>query len=217
MIRPASGGESNAMYIPTHFQEADPAIIERLIRDNGFALLVSGSGDGVVATHLPLTYHPEIGATGVLRGHVARANGQWHDFETPAPALAVFSGPHAYVSPRWYQPGPSVPTWNYEAVHVYGTARLLEGEAALRPILEALAAQYDPHWSMAELPEKYVTGMTRGIVGIEIAIERIEAKRKLSQNRSAADIESVIAALDGGSEVDRALALAMRQAAQKRG
>jgi transcriptional regulator len=197
--------EASTMYVPQHFNEADPAIIERLIRDNGFALLVSG----LVATHLPLTYHPE---EGVLRGHVARANGHWHAFETPGPALVVFSGPHAYVSPRWYQPGPSVPTWNYEAVHVYGTARLVEGEAALRPILEALAAQYDPQWSMADLPEKYVTGMVRGIVGIEIAIERIEAKRKLSQNRPAADVEGVIAALEGGNDTDRTLAAAMRQA-----
>ena len=193
------------MYVPQHFNEADPAIIERLIRDNGFALLFSG----LVATHLPLTYHPE---EGVLRGHVARANRHWHAFEAPGPALAIFSGPHAYVSPRWYQPGPSVPTWNYEAVHVYGTARLVEGEAALRPILEALAAQYDPQWSMADLPEKYVTGMVRGIVGIEIAIKRIEAKRKLSQNRPAADVEGVIAALEGGNDTDRALAAAMRQA-----
>jgi len=200
------------MYVPAHFKETDQAVIERLIRDNGFGLLVSGNGDGMVATHLPLTYHPEIGATGVLRGHVARANGQWHDFETPSPALAIFSGPHAYVSPRWYQPGPSVPTWNYEAAHVYGTARLVQGEAELRPFLAALAAQYDPQWSMADLPEKYVTGMTRGIVGIEIAIERIEAKRKLSQNRPAADVEGVIAALEGGNDTDRALAAAMRQA-----
>ncbi len=201
------------MYVPAHFSESDPAIIERLIRDNGFALLVSGQGADMVATHLPLTYHPEQKA---LRGHVARANGHWHQFETPGPALAIFSGPHAYVSPRWYQPGPSVPTWNYEAVHVYGTARLVQGEAELRPFLEALAAQYDPEWSMADLPEKYFSGLARGIVGIEIAIERIEAKRKLSQNRPAADVEGVIAALDTGNDTDRALAAAMRQAEGRR-
>lgn len=202
------------MYVPNPFGETDPAVIERLIRDNGFALLVSGSGDGVVvATHLPLTYHPE---EAVLRGHVARANGHWHQFETPGPALAIFSGPHAYVSPRWYQPAPSVPTWNYEAVHVYGTARLVEGEAALRSILETLSAQYDPAWPVAALPEKYLAGMMRGIVGIELAIERIEAKRKLSQNRSAADVAGVIAALEGGTDMDRAVAAAMRQAAAQK-
>src|ERR1700722_19988802 len=107
------------MYVPAHFTESDPAVIERLIRENGFGLLVSGGGGATIATHLPLTYHPEIGAQGVLRGHVARANRQWRDFEPSGPALAIFSGPHAYISPRWYQPGPSVPTWNYEAVHVY--------------------------------------------------------------------------------------------------
>jgi transcriptional regulator len=202
------------MYVPGHFSESDPAVIARLIRDNGFAVLVSGAGDTAVATHLPLTYHPEIGPRGVLRGHVARANGQWRDFERGAPALAIFIGPHGYVSPRWYQPGAAVPTWNYEAVHVYGTARTLEGEAALRPILDTLATQYDPKWSMNALPEDYVRRMTRAIVGIEIDIVRIEAKRKLSQNRSAADIAGVIAALEAdGGDAARALAGAMRQAA----
>jgi len=153
----------------------------------------------------------------VLRGHVARANGQWRHFEPGGPALAIFTGPHGYISPRWYQPGASVPTWNYEAVHIYGTARALDGAAALRPILERLAAQYDPGWSMAALPADYVAKMTRAIVGIEIAISRIEAKRKLSQNRPAADIAGVIAALEAsGSDSDRALAAAMRQATDGR-
>lgn len=201
------------MYVPAHFAEADSAVIARLIQDNGFALLVSNGTAGPVATHLPLSYHPE---QGVLRGHVARANPHWHDLAESGPVLAVFSGPHGYVSPRWYQPGDSVPTWNYEAVHVYGTARLLEGEAALRPILETLAAQYDPAWSIADLSPDYVSRMSRGIVGIEIAITRIEAKRKLSQNRPPADIAGVIAALEAsGREMDRELAAAMRQAMAK--
>jgi transcriptional regulator len=204
------------MYIPGHFNETDPAVIARLIRDNGFATLISGAGDALVATHLPLTHHPEIGDQGVLRGHIARANGQGRSLERGGPVLAIFSGPHGYVSPRWYQPGDSVPTWNYEAVHVQGTVRVLEGEAALRPILETLTAQYDQAWSMAALPADYVSRMTRAIIGLEITITSIEAKRKLSQNRSAADIAGVIAALDAsGSDNDRALAAAMRQAAPK--
>jgi transcriptional regulator len=202
------------MYIPRHFSETDPAVIARLISDNGFAALVSGAAEAPTATHLPLTYHPEIGDLGVLRGHIARANPHGRSLERGGPVLAIFSGPHGYISPRWYQPGDSVPTWNYEAVHVYGTVRMLEGEAALRPILEALTAQYDPAWSMAALPADYVTRMTRAIIGLEIAITRIEAKRKLSQNRPAADIAGVIAALEAsGSDNDRALAAAMRQAA----
>lgn len=197
------------MYVPAHFAESDPLIITRLIQDNGFALLVSNGAAGPVATHLPLTYHPELA---VLRGHVARANPHWHDLAEAGPVLAIFSGPHGYVSPRWYQPGDSVPTWNYEAVHVYGTARLLEGEAALRPILETLAAQYDPAWSISDLSPDYVSRLSRAIIGIEIAITRIEAKRKLSQNRPSADIAGVIAALEAkGSDMDRALAAAMRQ------
>jgi transcriptional regulator len=205
------------MYIPSHFRETDPSTVARLIRDNGFAVLVSGAGDALTATHLPMTYHPEIGSHGVLRGHVARANEHWRHFSAGGPALAIFSGPHAYVSPRWYQPGNSVPTWNYEAVHVYGTARTLEDEAALRPILEALTAQYDPAWTLAALPDEYVARMSRAIVGIEIAIDRIEAKRKLNQNRSTADIASVATALEAnGGDNDRMLAAAMRQAAASR-
>jgi transcriptional regulator len=202
------------MYIPAHFTETDPVIIARLIRDNGFATLVSGAGEVLTATHLPMTHHPEVGAHGVLRGHVARANPHWRSFETGGPALAIFSGPHGFVSPRWYQPGNSVPTWLYEVVHVYGTARTLEGETALHPLLESLRAQYDQTWSMAGLSADYLERMTRAVVGIEIAITRIEAKRKLNQNRSAADIAGVVAALEAsGSDNDRALAAAMRQAA----
>jgi transcriptional regulator len=206
------------MYIPAYFSETDPAIIARLIRDNGFAVLVSGEGAALTATHLPLTYHPEIGAAGVLRGHVARANEHWRRFQDGGPVLAIFSGPHGYISPRWYQPGAAVPTWNYEAVHVYGQARIQEGEAALCPILEELTAQYDRDWSMAALPADYVVKMSRAIVGIEIAITRIEAKRKLNQNRSAADIAGVIAALEAkGSDNDLALAAAMRHASDDPG
>jgi transcriptional regulator len=202
------------MYIPAHFSETDPTIIARLIRDHGFGVLVSGEDEALTATHLPLTYHPEIGAQGVLRGHVARANQHWRSFQDGGPALAIFTGPHGYISPSWYQPGNAVPTWNYEAVHVYGTARIQEGEAALRPILEELTAQYDRVWSMAALPADYVARMSRAIVGIEIAITRIEAKRKLNQNRAAADIAGVIAALEAnGGDNDLALAAAMRQAA----
>jgi transcriptional regulator len=205
------------MYIPPHFSETDPAIVTRLIQEHGFAVLVSGIGDALTATHLPLSYHPEIGSHGVLRGHVARANEHWRQFAPGGPALAIFSGPHAYVSPRWYQPGTSVPTWNYEAVHVYGTARTYDGEAALRPILEELTAQYDPLWTVAALPADYVARMTRAIVGLEIEIDRIEAKRKLNQNRSAADIAGVVAALEASEhDDDRAVAAAMRQAAARR-
>lgn len=204
------------MYIPDHFSETDPTVIARLLRQNGFALLMSGSGDSLQATHLPLTYHPEIGSSGSLFGHVARANGQWRSLDG-ASVLAVFSGPHGYISPSWYRTGPSVPTWNYEAVHVYGTARLRDGETELRPILEALTGQFeDPGWSLADQPADYIRRMSRAIIGIEIAITKIEAKRKLSQNRPAADIDGVVQALEAsGTDADRALAAAMRAAAPK--
>jgi transcriptional regulator len=204
------------MYIPDHFSETDPTVIARLLRQNGFALLVSGSGDSLQATHLPLTYHPEIGARGSLFGHVARANEHWRSLGG-ATVLAIFTGQHGYISPSWYRTGPSVPTWNYEAVHIYGTAQLRDGETKLRPILEALTGQFeDPAWSLADQPADYIHRMSRAIIGIEIAITSVQAKRKLSQNRPAADIDGVVRALDAsGADADRALAAAMREAAPK--
>lgn len=196
------------MYIPPAHAEPDPAVADALIAAHGFALLVSAGADGPTASHLPLELDR---ARRVLMGHMARANPHWQELEG-ATALAVFSGPHAFVSPRWYATGPAVPTWNYEAVHVTGRARLVEDPAELRAVLRRLSRRYDPEWDMDALPPDYLDRMVRGVVGVEIAVLRIETKRKLSQNRSAEDIAGVATALAAGGEMERAVARAMREA-----
>jgi transcriptional regulator len=134
---------------------------------------------------------------------MARANPQWRDFEELAKedgeALVVFQGPHAYISPSWYGAGPAVPTWNYTAVHAYGRPHIVEDPARVRAILEQLVAvqesALDPPWTLDSQTDKYLSGMMRGIVAFEIPIERLEAKAKLGQNKSAAQAAGAAAAL----------------------
>lgn len=202
------------MYLPRHFAESDRARLHALMREHEFATLVTVVEGKPFATHLPLLLDPDRGEHGVLLGHMARANPQWRGFDGTAEALAIFAGPHAYVSPRLYATHPSVPTWNYAAVHAYGAPRLLEEEAA-RGLLARTVARFegtgDGAWSMAGLPEEYVAGMLRGLVAFEIELARIEGKFKLSQNRPEEDRRRVAAALEGGRDpLGRGVAALMR-------
>ena len=192
------------LYIPEHFRvdsfDAQVAFIER----NGFADLVSASSTGELqVSHVPLLPRREGQALRLL-GHVARANPHWQVLESAASTLAVFWGPHAYVSPSWYANHPSVPTWNYAVVHAHGKARLLE-EAELHEVLMELSAAYeagrDEPWRMSELPAPFVDAMLKNIVGFEIEVQRLEGKFKLSQNRPA-EIPRVIAALEAQGAAD---------------
>jgi transcriptional regulator len=203
------------MYIPAPFAERDPETLQELIRENSFGLLVSHGPDGPVATHLPFLLEPGgPHGLGRLVCHMARENPQWQALAGGARVLAVFGGPHAYVTPRWYARGGSVPTWNYVAVHAYGPAETVHDPDRLRGMVAALSAAHeagrpDP-WSPAEMKAAALTAMLKAIVGVEIPIDRLEGKRKLSQNRSVADRAGVIAGLDGqGDEASRALAAAM--------
>ena len=195
------------MYVPAHFREDDPATLAALMQAHSFALLVTADADGVpFATHQPLIYERAGGSNGRLLGHVARANPQWQHFASGKPALAIFQGPHAYISPRWYEVRPAVPTWNYAAVHAYGAPRIIEDATQVRTLLERLASIYESDqpkpWSLAEEPEPFLAGMQRGIVAFEIPIERLEGKWKMSQNRKLQDREGAIAGLRsaGGAE-----------------
>ena len=194
------------MYVPKHFAVDDPDRLACLIAAHDFAVLFTGGEGGPFATHLPLLLDRARGPRGTLIGHVARANPHWRSFDG-RPGLAVFAGPHGYVSPRWYASGPAVPTWNYVAVHAAGPVRAVEDPAALRATMETLARRYEGEgkWTIAGLPETFTDAMLRGIVGLELAIETLEGKAKLSQNRSAEDRAGVIAALG-----DHPLAAAMR-------
>jgi len=182
------------MYIPSYFREENQEVLHEIIRHNSFATLVSLSEGTPTASQLPFLFDA---GRNVLRSHMARPNPQWHEL-CNRDAMVIFQGPHAYITPGWYQKKPAVPTWNYVTVHVYGTVRLIEDDTGLRSIVTETVSQYESGrerpWAMS-LPEDYVGNMLRGIVGFEIAITRIEGKLKLSQNRSTEDVRGVIAGL----------------------
>lgn len=191
------------MYIPKHFAFDDPAEIQDFVRDFPFATLVT-TLDGVpCATHLPLMLDMRVGAHGMLRGHVARANPHWQAFESnDAESLAIFHGPHTYISPRWYRAGPAVPTWNYVAVHMYGRPQILTSTDDLLADLAAMVDVFEPNGQASHIiTREYKERLAAGIVGFRMEVTRVEGKRKLSQNRSVADQEGVREAL--AQAVDR--------------
>jgi transcriptional regulator len=201
------------LYIPQHFRVDDPAALADFIETNAFGTLVSSSSSGIHVSHVPFVVERDDGGSMRLLGHVARANAQWQALEGADHVLAIFQGPHAYVSPGWYEQHPSVPTWNYAAVHATGRARLMD-DAELHELLMRLSSSYEAGrekpWRMSELPAAYVDSMLKMIVGFELAVERLEGKFKLSQNRPA-EVARVIAALEREGETE--LAALMRAAA----
>ena len=178
-----------AMYIPREFQ-VPPALAKPILDRYDFATLVTVDENGPFASHLPFLYRPGEGALGTLSAHLAKANPQWKSFSAPGEILAIFQGPHAYVSPSWYSAHPSVPTWNYVVVHARGIARPITDEAKVRKLLEDLVAKHDATWTM-DLPDDYLRGMMKQIVAFDIEVTRLEGKFKLSQNRSKEDQRSV--------------------------
>jgi transcriptional regulator len=197
------------MYIPASFAESDLSSLHDLIEQNSFGLLVSHIDGEPFATHLPFLLERETGPRGCLIGHMARANPHWRQ-DADQSVLAVFSGPHAYVSPAWYEADQVVPTWNYVAVHVYGRLELVEEHDALLAIVRNTVRHYErtmpQPWSLADSPT-FVDRMLAQIVGFRIVIERIEGKLKLSQNQPAERREKVVRALQArGDENSRAIA-----------
>ena len=194
------------LYIPAHFRVDDAEALLAFMQRHAFATIVSGSPDGLQVSHVPLM--PERGPDGTLRllGHVARANPHWRSLEAAAEVLAIFQGPHAYVSPGWYENHPAVPTWNYAVVHARGRVRLTD-EAELHALLLELSAKYemrrDKPWRLGDQPAPFVHGMLENIVGFELAVERLEGKFKLSQNRPA-EIGRVIEGLERDGEEELA-------------
>jgi transcriptional regulator len=191
------------MYIPKSFGEDDIGTLHKLMREYSFATLVTQHEGVPFATHLPFLFDAERGPHGILLAHMARANPQWHDFDTAQEVLVIFQGPHAYISPSWYEVELSVPTWNYAIVHAYGLPRLIEEHDKLfnllKTLIETHEAQFENPWPF-QLPEDYLQKMMRGVVGFEIEITRLEGKFKLSQNRTEAERENVIAALEESSD-----------------
>lgn len=198
------------LYVPDHFRLDDGERLLDFIGRHGFATLVSSGAAGLHVSHVPLVAERDGSGKMRLLGHVARANPQWRALEQASQVLAIFHGPHGYVSPAWYEQHPAVPTWNYAVVHAHGTARLMD-EAQSHELLITLSSKYESHrprpWKMSALPAAYVSGMLASIVGFEIEVRRLEGKFKLSQNRPG-EIGRVIDALD--SE-EPALAALMRE------
>lgn len=206
------------MYIPASFREEDLPTLHAFLDAHPLAALVTAV-DGpasLFATHLPLVLDRGLGPLGTLRGHLARANPHARQLATGAvAALVLFSGPDAYITPNWYarkaEDGRVVPTWNYVAVNAFGTAVMRDDPEFLRAHLEALTARHEASrsmgWKVSDAPEEYIAQQARAIVGLEIQIDRLEGKWKMSQNRAVADIDGVIAGL-GASDApaDRVVA-----------
>lgn len=190
------------MYQPPAFREERLEVQHAFMRAHPLALLVT-MGSGLTANPVPLVLYSAEGPFGTLRGHLARANDQWSTFDPTVECLAVFQGEDGYVSPSWYKTkqdtGKVVPTWNYAVVQAYGRMTAIEDPAWLRAQIDALTAQHESGrahpWAVGDAPSDFVAAQLKGIVGIEIAITRIEAKWKVSQNRSAADVEGVVRGL----------------------
>ena len=164
------------MYVPGSFAVSDEKTLEAFSETYDFGTLVSSSSAGLIASHIPLVLR-HVGKKALLVGHVARANDQWRHFDGSAEALAVFHGPHAYVSPTWYATSPAVPTWNYAAVHVYGKPRANEDRASTRSALEALVARYESTranpWKTDDLAADSYAKLAAAIVAFEMPIDRI--------------------------------------------
>jgi len=204
------------MYVPTHFAADDhDALIARLAR-RWAGILVSVDGEGQpIATHMPILWDAE---KRIATGHIARANPQWKLGD--GKALIVLAGPEAYVTPGWYPSkaahGKAVPTWNYEAVHLHGRAEWFDEPARLEAVVRDLSAFHEQGraepWQLSDAPRVYIDALLRGIVGVALHVERIDAKRKLSQNKSEADFRGVADGLAASADpMERDVAALMRQ------
>ena len=207
------------MYVPAHFAADDEAVHD-LLANHGAADLVTMTPDGLVATMLPFVYDR---SRNVLLGHFARNNEHWQQ-TVIGDALVIMRGPDSYISPAWYaskrEHGRVVPTWNYLTAHVHGRMTVHDDPAWVEDVVRRLSDHHEAGraepWSVDDAPEKFVAGQLRAIVGVEIAITRIEAKFKVSQNRPDADIDGVIDGLRADGDQTAAAAVARHRPAQRR-
>ena len=189
------------MYVPKHNQLDDRPALLAYMRAYSFAALATSGPGGMTATHLPFVIEEEDGRITLL-AHMAKANPQWRDFAADAEALVIFMQPHAYVSPRLYDSRQNVPTWNYVAVHAYGRPVLIEERAAKIELQQKLIRQHDAAYltQMAELPASYVDARLAAIVSFSLAVSRIDARFKLSQDKNPAERERIARALEASGE-----------------
>ena len=203
------------MYQPPHFREERLEVQHALIRSHPLGLLITSGPGGLQANFIPFTIYSDASARGTLRCHLARGNPQWRELQSAKECLVVFQGPQEYVTPSWYptkrETGKVVPTWNYVTVHVWGCPQLIEDTAWLRRQLDDLTflkegARPTP-WKVDDAPPQFVMAQMKGIVGVEIPIERIEGKWKVSQNRPEADRLGVAAGLRASGDNGEIMAL----------
>ena len=186
------------MYIPPHFREERPQILRQLVREHSLAVLITVGEDGPIANHVPLMFDGDV-----LRGHLSRANPQVWQSRADVPALAIFQGPSAYVTPSWYQTkqetGKVVPTYTYAVVHARGPITFIEDLDRLENHVRALTSLHEEpfkeRWSIDDAPRDFIRQTLKGIVGIEIAVTHLEGKWKMSQNRDEADRAGVVRGL----------------------
>lgn len=202
------------MYRPKYVRIDDPATIHAFVRQHNFATLIGSGESGLIASHIPLELTEGDEGAMLLNGHLARANPQCRVLRDNAQAMAVFLGPHTYVTSRWYS-HINVPTWNYAAVHAYGTVRIVEERDELVSMVGRLMGLYETGKSglkMDDFPPEFLEKELRGIVGFQLRIERFEAAFKLSQNREDADYAKIIAELEKRDDADsKAIAALMRE------
>jgi transcriptional regulator len=183
------------MYIPKANEEKRTPVLHQMIAEHPLAALITLGASGLIASHIPMVLTQDDSPFGILRGHVARANSQWRDLVSTVEALAIFTGPEHYISASWYpgkhEHGKEVPTWNYVAVHAYGPLRIVEDPEWLLAHLNSLTNQHEASsripWKVADAPPDFIQSLCRGIVGLELPIQRLEGKWKVSQNRSERD------------------------------
>ena len=192
------------MYIPSIFEERRPEVLYELVRRFPLATVITNSSLGLEANHIPLQWNMDknlegTSPKGTLRGHIAKANNLWRQATDGSEVLVVFQGPEHYVSPNWYpskqQHGEVVPTWNYAVVHIYGQIRWIHDTPWLKDFLKQLTESHESAqpvpWHMSDAPEAYIDRMLKAVVGLEIVVDRVLGKWKVSQNRSSSDRESV--------------------------
>ncbi len=198
------------MYIPPAYQPPSPEIAVAVMTRFPFATLITVDGTRPVATHIPLHLEPAAGPHGTLIGHVARANPHGALLSSRTESLAIFHGPHAYVSPTWYRDHPAVPTWHHVTVHAYGVARVIADRGELSAHMNRLIAQFESGpgaWSAQQAPPDFLDRMMAGITLFELPIARLETQCKLGQKRSVEDRTQVIEALQrSGRPEDAAVA-----------
>lgn len=202
------------MYIPKHHEETRIEVLDGLMRSHPLASLITMGDSGLFASHLPMVLHRSNDRQAVLRGHLSRANRQWKEFSPEILSLAIFSGPQHYITPAWYpekaETGKVVPTWNYAVVHAYGPLVILEDPQWLLTHLHSLTDMQESSqalpWKVSDAPEDFIAALLRGIVGVELTIERLEGKWKVSQNQTEHTRSSVVEGLAAlNTETSRAM------------